>query len=526
MKGFTKSNVISAWYERSERKVQTWEDLARSKNNQGMSLQDFWLKSANPRYKLTDENLIDHGILVTDSAGTLFHKAFIPWVFHDDKLAKSNWTDDQWNEFDVYVAEVVKRNGNHIRHMDWAGLTLSGRSAPEFMKSGIRDSHIVGTISGGPFNATVLSSNLIDGDASVQGPEFHDATVTGSLRGTGRQLRLFRSTVGEIVFNGRDNSQDELIVVDSEVGTLQTSGLIENVEFRRSSILNGILVGTRFGKFLIEGDGEKKVALHFLDSTFQDRFIAKNVEFESVFEGDERSFRHAKFLEKIRLIDADLPLSIMADAQFEAPVDIEFRGKTAEDVFEAELSEVLTCKKSDPIFAESWRRDLERACQLICDRHRQDGRKDMEHRFRRMELKARAYRLGADRGTRVLSRSYDFFSDFGRSFWRPIRGFCLITFAFFIVYWVMGAFALGLPVIGFGQLDKTALVDAGLLGLDKAFPFGVSVNESELFGGKLLGADGGVSAIFVGLLGAVQTVLSGIMIFLTGLAVRTKLLIG
>ena len=156
--------------------------------------------------------------------------------------------------------------------------------------------------------------------------------------------------------------------------------------------------------------------------------------------------------------------------------------------------------------AEARRRRLERACQLICDRHRQDGRKDKEQQFRRMELKARAYRRDADIGTRLLTGFYDFFSDFGRSFFRPIRGLAIIWFSFFLIYWGFGASALDLTILQASSLDLATITDAALLASDKSFPFGASVDESKLFDHRVVGEDGGFTAVIIGILGALQTV--------------------
>ncbi|WP_157668130.1 hypothetical protein [Croceicoccus marinus] len=68
--------------------------------------------------------------------------------------------------------------------------------------------------------------------------------------------------------------------------------------------------------------------------------------------------------------------------------------------------------------------------------------------------------------------------------------------------------------------------DVALLTVDKSFPVGVSIDEAKLFGGELVGERGGLSAVAVGVVGAAQTVLSGILFFLAGMAIRNKLLIG
>ncbi|MAM39288.1 MAG: hypothetical protein CL949_12515 [Erythrobacter sp.] len=150
----------------------------------------------------------------------------------------------------------------------------------------------------------------------------------------------------------------------------------------------------------------------------------------------------------------------------------------------------------------------------------------MEHRFRRMELKARAYRDGADFGTKFLTWAYDFFSDFGRSFLRPLRGLALLWGTFFIVYWLLGVIALAPPVDLGSKIESKLIIDAALLSADKLFPFGTSVDESALFSAKLLGADAGIMGVVAGVLGAIQIIFSGVLIFLCGLSVRTKLLIG
>lgn len=512
-----------AWLQKHAESILSWNDLAgRGRGNEDE--QSFWRKTPRSNYLLNDELMLRDGLLFELPELGLVHIAYIPWDIQFNGSSKSEWGVDEWNKLNRALIETVKLNGQLKENFDWERLTIPSGVATELLQASLGKSQIVGSVNLSVDANKNIASNLFEGDVVGSVSHIKDATVLGAVRFVNRSGRIERSEVSSVFYEGSQPEGCDVNLEDSTVLSLTISTQANSVRVMNSSIFEFNLHRVKVGRIRFEGDGSHSIGCRFVDTDVMGRFHSIGVRLGDPDEGRPVSFDYTKFMEKVRLHNVDFQLSVFARSQFVAPVDLSFDHETIEDVFESELEGLQS--EIDSKEFEDGRARLESACQVLCDRHRQDGRKDLEHRFRRMEMKAKSYRSSSDKITKMLNRSYSYFSDFGRSVLRPIRGIGLIWMASFLIYLALSSIELGATKIFSGSMNWGIVRDAALLSTDKIFPFGVSVNENELFGGKMLGVEGGGSSIIFGFLGAIQTILSGLMFFLVGLAVRTKLLIG
>tara|TARA_A100001518_G_C1222706_1_gene68024 strand:- start:1029 stop:2186 length:1158 start_codon:yes stop_codon:yes gene_type:complete len=368
--------------------------------------------------------------------------------------------------------------------------------------------------------------NLVDGDLKVTQGSFENNFIFGQVTVTNNSAILKEVISRKVVIRGQNTHPIAIEFDQCVIDSMTASGSFTKVSIDKCTVGELLMQYSSVQRFQVKGGIGHIISFQFDGTEFKGRVDISGVEVRSCFDGFDRTFAHAKFNEKVVIAKAKFPLSVLSDVELKAPIDIAPSSGPVEDLFEEELDEIRAEISAGVSEGERRRRQLERACQLICDRHEKDGRKDLEHRYRRMELKARAFRDGVETSTRFITWSYDFFSDFGRSIFRPLRGLFLAVFVFFVLYWIIGSYAQGLKLDWSAPLNAEAMTDAGLLAIDKIFPFGASVEETDLFDSKLFGGEGGGVSIIASALSVVQTIFSGIMLFLVGLSVRTKLLIG
>ncbi len=505
--------------------ILTWDDLAERRGTAEFSEQDFWRYDPDVGFSASDVHLAEKGILHASDDGTLYHIAYLPMETIGSVHGKKYWQGEQWDHLSKVIKEILRVRRSDIGKFKWEGLTLRTQDSEEFLRAGVKGAYFLGDLTFDQVSSSKLERNVLDGNFRGHVADLTDAVVLGRIAFGNRPCSISDSYVHEVHVRSTIEPQD-VSISGSNILQLDGSGKIGEVEFVKTSIAKASFDTAELQVLKIVANWENHLALSLRNANIRGRFQVERITLNDQFESDLCAFEHATFHGKVTFRDSVFPLSIFADSQLKAPIDIDFLNGTLEDAYERELKKVSLAISSNQKADSEQRRRLERACQIICDRHRQDGRKDLEQRFRRLELKTRARKPGADLSTRFFNWGYDFCSDFGRDFGRPVRGLALIWLLSSLVYAMLGVVVLDLKLIGNGPIEWGVMRDAALLASDKTFPFGASVDETELFNSKLLGAAGGSWAIVVGLLGAFQTILSGIMIFLMGLAVRTKLLIG
>lgn len=512
--------LFEEWIANQDLDALTWDKLKQASDASQISQQDFW-RPKTGRNIATDDQMRTLGLLVDfDEFGT-FHIAYLPWEFPDGTAGKSSWEKKDWGLLDKAIHDAVTVNPNRGSKVAFDGLTLKSHQIGFFARSGAKNCHFIGDVDSDLFSNSQMEGHLIDGSLSGRLNSLVNCKITGSYHFVSSRTYFEKCKINRVDASSSTNGPGcRLDILDCDISIFTMKGEVSRAYIERSNFHLMSMKDIAIGSFYIS---DSKIYLDIENSRISGRCVFENVDFTWSTLG-RSSFRHSRFSDKTTFKNVNINFRQFADALIEAPIDIELDNRRIEEQFDIELDSVLEI--NDWKDREANRFDLERSCQILCDRHRQDGRKDLELRFRRLEVKSRAKRVDADRSTRALNLAYDYLSDFGASPWRPIRGLILIWLLFGSIYLLIGFFALGLSLDFRSQVDWNFVQDVGLLTADKTFPIGVSVDESELFGKRLVGSGGGFSAIIIGLLGAFQTILSGLMLFLVGFAIRNKLLIG
>lgn len=142
-----------------------------------------------------------------------------------------------------------------------------------------------------------------------------------------------------------------------------------------------------------------------------------------------------------------------------------------------------------------------------------------EQRYYRFQLRARQHRSDIDRWERSFGALYGLVSDFGSSFSRPLIALAALTVAFGLIYWLWAAW---LDVAGGGGFwHGQSLALAGVFR-----PFALlapeAIAKTKAPWSSILLAVNPAVALGVRLVTTLQSVLSGILIFLFALAVKRR----
>ena len=516
--------IRNDWLEEHQT-IHTWDEVRQRKSSSDQySEEQFWRGQESSAHQgLTDEQLFSNSLLIEIPRKGVFHAAYVPWKFPDGTPGKASWSDAEWENLKRRLSQFVKGNPIHPREFSWRGLTLPSSIAGLFSQSIIEDSYFYGSLSGTDMEFAKLRNLLIDGDAEQLPSTIREFHITGTARFLNRSVEIFNSRLNKLILTGRkeNNKRNDIRIERSKISEVRLSTDFNAIDIRDTSIASFSIFDAEINRIDMRSKTLLDIGLSF-KGTVRNRATFRNLNLINPSSSEGRGFSDSKFLDKLDIIDCDFRLSDLSDTDLKGPIEIRPKGQTIEKVFDQEWNELA--KESNGFAAEDARRELERACQIICDRHKQDGRKDLEHRFRRLEVKARSSRSDADNATKLVNWFYRTTSDFGLSLLRPISSWIATIVLFFFIYLMFVALYTGR--IRIGLPDYNFIHSIALFTVDKAFPLGISVDETRLLGGKLVGHEAGWSAFVLGVLGTLQTLLSGIFFFLIGLAVRTRLLIG
>jgi uncharacterized protein YjbI with pentapeptide repeats len=167
-------------------------------------------------------------------------------------------------------------------------------------------------------------------------------------------------------------------------------------------------------------------------------------------------------------------------------------------------------------------RKLERGCRTLKQAMAAQSDKSREQMFYRFELMARHAQSSTPRFDMLVSSAYGFFSDYGTSILRPLLWIAYFILVFALMYWDIGWWiAAQNATIGSGVIDAFAMsgarVFAPLSLWTEAGMAGNDLGRELLFAGHNRGV-----ALVVHFLGVVQSLISIILIFLSGLALRRR----
>ncbi|WP_157668129.1 hypothetical protein [Croceicoccus marinus] len=376
------------------------------------------------RGMLSDSELIEKSFLQNIEGKGLYHIVHIPWIFPDGTAGKSDWSQDEWDFLNEALSETFNYSGGFSSEYEFKYLCIDRPSLSHFQSKNISHSYFKDGLTSHDLNNSQVSKCFINNYAT--GFKFIlDCVVDGDAKVEDADVRIDECYIRNFVFSGHKDARRPLLEIsESEITTIYISGkfsdlfiddlICESFDISNSSFKHGTFTGEK-----------SSIILNAENCYFENRVIFTDISL-GIDITRNSSFRHAVFADKLIFDNVEVFFSCLSDIQLGGPIDLDLRDRSLEAGFARELSQLQSLK--EPAYSESLRNSLERACQIICERNRQDGRKDLEKRFRRMELMARTASEHTEPSTKFINWFYREFSDFGFSWWRPLLGLVLSWF--------------------------------------------------------------------------------------------------
>lgn len=522
------------WIESFDVGQLTWDRVKGRKLYNDITEQEFWTGSANQKSETT---LLSERELVDIVHWGRYHIAHLPWEFPDGEPGKKSWTKEEWEHFsDVFKSCLLHANNidNAIKYLK--GITISLDILRSIDHSILNSFHIVNinesisTLKTNKLDRLKWDNVLFDCDLEVssQVATFVSCYVRKMSAAVNYSLYVHECNFFSISFIGIGDYLEihggfvQNVSLEQGVGELVIGGdatiiniyasrvTIKKLNISYCAIENISIIYSVIENEFRMGRSTVGCITHKIQNNLKEYYVPSfyNTIFRGVIEFDMNN----SFL-----------LSSFSGAQFLSPINIDQNTLGGvESVFEREIGAIAKLDKKN---AERRLSHLENACQLIGERYRQDGRRNLETRFKRMEIMTRSRKKDGDPWVKLINWVYATCSNYGFSIARPILLLFFAIISFSVVYSLLGGSGAGAKFIGSG-VDWSIWEDGFRLGIDTAFPFGSSVDLDDLFLGKIYGNRPNYFAIIIDGLRIVQGLFSTVMLFLSALAIRTRLMIG
>ncbi len=572
---FSWSGLANAGWEQTGR-VSTSQEIKRWSN--GKTLQDYWRMVSSSDRLLTDDEMLELGLLV-ELDGVLWHKIHRPETIIDDlnhplaqqlinKIAENSAVAANY-PFDGIMLRGARARGidNIIaRRMNKTHFLYVSADFCEFedftcehVKFGSNSS----------FRRALFNGNTLFRDSQFSGgATFRHAYFTGKCWFDGVQFEKV-ANFSEAVFCA-DASFSETIFGDgSSFWGISIGGKASfdrskfgklskffDADFSETCSFNSCLIGseTRFDGATFEQetsfqDCRFDSGVHFYGSKFM-----RDVDFSrSVFDGDIW-FRSTVFSQRALFQAADFKgyagfncaiwpdqtiyhIGAFSGCRFRDIIDFkgspfkyfglladaEIKGKILLDdwdgenfQFESSISEASGSENSDEIL-----QGLSSGLRILKLSMASQGNREREHSFFSMEIRSRSRRLDIDPALKSLTFLYGITSNFGNSIVRPI-----ITLIVMIIYFgaIGSAFARYQGVMA-DTSHADRLLEFMNLSLNNSIrPFSIIGEDPKLNGTpiqQLLSRGQGIRLI-VNFISTIQSLASISLLFLFGLAIRRR----
>lgn len=581
-KPLTRDALEKDWWDRWWAEDFSWEGLAKKKiaGTGGLhgekTLQDYWLYdlSKPPEAQLdraTRESEMEAaGELVRDPNGRLWHLAHVPLTWPNGDRAKSGW---QYQQRDS-LREILKARLMNAQRTQFGELLLpvGGTDGRAQFKGAIFMSGDFPT----PDNLGVLHLDAewawfdsLNANERTFGPgaRFDRAFFSGNTR---FDQANFAETAGfqgtefagearfnEAVFAALISFEDATFAGptvfykttfsgDAHLGRVRFGGDagFEHAVFRGLTSFRGASFKSdcRFHRARFQKDAHFKLArfqahMNFGEAVFEDQAFFEDIlwpgspgNWHKIF--DRTFFRSYAFFRGATRPGSEegerfIPHAAFDGTKFERTPDIDVTSEgAARQNFEDSLQGAkFIASERKPASSQGALRpltELERGCRVLKKAMADASDRNREQMFYRFELIARNARTDTPWEERCVSRAYAAVSDYGTSIVRPW------LWLFALAGYAAGAyFFIGVFVVSEKLVPWQWLWDAFDLSLSRVFQpltfwSAANLQDNEL-GMALIGEKNqGLLALSVRILGTVQSLLSVILIFLSGLALRRR----
>lgn len=469
---------------------------------------------------LTNEELLELGHLIDNpnNAGVPYHIINLPWNIEGSDLGKENWNEIQWGVFE----QLIKFRTEHPKEFEEEKFSSSvpavirGKDVRAVGKLNM-DLEIHGTTRLDKYYD--LKNAVVKGDFYCKyGGNFDNIDIDGNVFAEG-DIFINGNISGLLTISGSQFCENNVIC-----DTVTAEKIEISKNFRKVFILmcaSGVYLKNFESDTLEVVDSEK---VYFFGCT-----VNKSATLKELRSPDESKYKYKKFSGlsfcnfsgNLDLKDYEGDIVDFNEIDVQGSFDFSFKDYTVDEKFNRELDHALNIKRRGYTNKLEYLGELEKACQRISEWHGGNGRKGLSIRYRRYALICQA-NGDLNISSNVLFKLYNLFSDYGISIKRPLVSLTIFSVAFFAVYWALASYTIGLGL--YGNINCTVFYDAMRLSVSRIFPFGLRMSSESLFHNEVLVPGHGISVVFW-LITGLQSLLSAVMLFLTGLAIRTRLLL-
>lgn len=549
------------------------------------TLQEYWRRGPdNPSVLRDNDAMLAAGELVYGPGRKLWHLAHVPLTWNDGSgkngaAAKSDWNDaERENLRDILRRRIMagcetKGSPVHIEGADsrtqLRGVVLTNRSIELPRRNEFNSIHLncqmawidscdftnrtfgpltsfqkvifceLTSFYGATFsgitsfhNAAFFGSALFDratflqpalflyttfsGEASFERSRFQGPAMFHGMKFPGRVNFEGAVFEGQCGFSKLDDKSTEIhgdaefrrtkFAGDADFGGVQFHRVANswNAEFEDKAFFHGAKFG---GQMRFEAARFAGIA-SFREITWPERALDWHKAFDVAVFSDVAQFQGA----------GPKAFAAFDGAVFKHPVSFD-PGKQddLDREFKIELDSARAAPDSNISLAE-----LERGCRVLKKAMADASDKTREHMFYRFELMARNARSDIPWPERFASCAYETVSDYGTSILRPWLWLFVVAGYALGLYFFIGVFVAPEKLVPWQWLWDA--LDLSLSRVFQPLTFWSAANQQDnALGMELIGnPKRGLLAFFVRVLGTVQSLLSIILLFLSGLALRRR----
>lgn len=528
--GTTEASWLNRWLEENY----SWSGLTEKPSwgqEYGENLQEFLRKVG--RDILSDEDLVDRGMLLSCGGFGLFHVLFIPQEWVDDpiilQISGNELLSRQEGIWKLFRERQIKDrfsgtiSGVHLPSGASSELIRSTRASFSWVSF---QNEVAGltlensrSFTSCRFNSKVNLTEPAESTRRVS-LNFSSCLFQGDIKVNGLKdvyaLDIFDCTIlGRFDFS---SCGARVNIRDSEIWTFDSINgeFSEEVSIFQTKISGRVSLGMSVfnGQFSVIST-DLCYAIELLDCDFRGRVSFSEVAWPPLGEASSCA-EGSKFLSTVSFSGRSLPAAqFFHNAEFSSAVTLAavsdkiLKKQLYNELFSVELEESSEVKTRYAARIEGGCRVLRKIYESVGDIHQ-------EHLWHRAEIIARRARGDASVLERGFSLLYGLFADYGLSIARPLCAIVVILLLFSSIYaWIGGN-------DWFGRLDWKAMEEGFGYSLNRTFPIGVFSDDKNLWRQTLLGSGGEIRTILIRILATSQSIISAVLIYLGVMAIRRK----
>ena len=578
----TKDELIKAAWDRWFKEDFSWEGLKKKPWKDDLTLQDYWLSDPQTGQIRTEDELRTSGELIEVEGQKTYHIAHLPLDYQDATPTLKSTNRDQVEvqiqalietrliaattqseDIEQVYAVQARLEGSTPLNLDLSKTTFN-----YYLNAAFNECLFLGSVYF--LNAELKNRTQFKYAAFFEEIKFYDCTFEGSIYFFGSTFLNFvdfrsskfrkDASFGRVRFYGGTDFDEAIFYSDVSFknvkffanATFSRSQFKEIANFREATFnsYSGFQLAIfsneanfYFANFLGKTNFDKAIfsdELQLSRTTFQNEFSFQYVIFSKAvhFNGSEwkerddsyfvRSFKFADFKERLDLTKLKhelLPVSVFNRAIFRDGIII----NDANALNEGTLIDSELKAASEPHVDRDERLTaLEGGCRVLKNELAKIRDVNREQLFSTYEIKARMAKSSTSWWEKRVSGAYGFFADYGGSIGKPVIWLLATIPIFFLFYCFIDREyaalsvtydALNMPNLQIQSKSDCDWYNSLSVSLSRVFPFGGFEFASKSFAKHI---DTYFWKFLFQLMATFQSLISLILVFLAGLAVRRK----